>query len=319
MASKRNVLSLKRKIDLMKEIETKKLKQADGASQYNISRATVSCIVKNSEKLKEKFYGGEFSPQKKRERLPLEPKVDSALLSWFKRVRANNMSVTGPVLKLKAEQFAKEIGLSDWTCSEGWVRRFTARHGITFRKISGERSSVDECATESCVSDVLLPVLSEYDENDIFNMDESGLFWRLLPDRTLAFRAEKCHGGKLSKERVTIAMCCNMTGTEKCPLLVIGKFRCPRCFKGIKNLPVTYEASPKAWMTTDIFEKWLRDFDRTMDNKNRKVLLVLDNCTSHIKVDGLRATKLLFLPPNATSKLQPLDAGIIKNLKFFYG
>ncbi|XP_070177625.1 uncharacterized protein [Littorina saxatilis] len=51
--------------------------------------------------------------------------------------RANNMPVNGPVLRLKAEQFAKEIGLSDWTCSESWVKRFTARHGMTFRKISG--------------------------------------------------------------------------------------------------------------------------------------------------------------------------------------
>ena len=111
------------------------------------------------------------------------------------------------------------MGLCDWTCSEGWVRRFTARHDIAFRKISSERSSVDECATDSWVSDVLLPTLNEYDENDIFNMDESGLFWRMLPGCTLAFRAEKCHGGKLSKDRLTVAMCCNMTGTEKSRLL----------------------------------------------------------------------------------------------------
>ena len=192
----------------------------------------------------------------------------------------------------------------------------STRHYI--QKISSERSSVDECATDSWVSDVLLPTLNEYDENDIFNMDESGLFWRMLPDCTLAFRAEKCHGGKLSKDRLTVAMCCNMTGTEKRRLLVIGKFRSPRCFKGIKNLPVIYEASPKAWMTMDLFQKWLRDFDCSMDSMNRKVLLVLDNCTAHVKVDGLKATKLLFLPANATAKLQPLDTGIIKNLKFFY-
>ena len=135
----------------------------DVASQYNVSQTTVSSILKNSEKLKEKIYGGEVNAMVKRQRLPHQPKVDSALLSWFKKARANNIPVSGPVLRLKAEEFAKHMGLYDWTCSEGWVRRFTARHDITFRKISGERSSVDECATGSWVSDVLLPTLNEYE------------------------------------------------------------------------------------------------------------------------------------------------------------
>ena len=104
--AKRNVLSLKRKIDLLKDIETKKekknptkqskqnktkqkktnkqtnQKQVDIASQYNVSQATVSSISKNSEKLKEKFYGGEVNAKVKCQRLPHQPKVDSALLSW---------------------------------------------------------------------------------------------------------------------------------------------------------------------------------------------------------------------------------------------
>lgn len=31
---------------------------------------------------------------------------------------------------------------------------------------------------------------------NVFNADESGLFYRLLPDKTLQFKGEKCHGGK---------------------------------------------------------------------------------------------------------------------------
>ena len=76
-----------------------------------MSQATVSSISKNSEKLKEKFYGGEDNVKVKRQRLPHKPKVDSALLSWFKKARANNIPVSGPVLRLKAEEFAKEHGL----------------------------------------------------------------------------------------------------------------------------------------------------------------------------------------------------------------
>ena len=71
-------------------------------------------------------------------------------------------------------------------------------------------------------------------------------------------------------------------------------------------------------MTGKFFEKWLLSFDRTMQRQNRKVLLVLDNCASHKIPRGLRATEVLFLPPNATSKLQPCDAGVIQNLKVKY-
>ncbi|XP_059217599.1 uncharacterized protein LOC131994746 [Stomoxys calcitrans] len=41
-----------------------------------------------------------------------------------------------------------------------------------------------------------------YDQNDIFNADEIGLFG--LPNKTLTFKNEKCYGGKRSKERITV-------------------------------------------------------------------------------------------------------------------
>ena len=62
----------------------------------------------------------------------------------------------------------------------------------------------------------------------------------------------------------------------------------------------------------------MRSFDAAMAKAKRKVLLVVDNCTAQSHVAGLKATELLFLPPNATAKLQPCDRGIIKNLKTHY-
>ena len=56
-----------------------------------------------------------------------------------------------------------------------------------------------------------------------------------------------------------------------------------------------------------------------MHSQKRKVLLVVDNCSAHEKIQPqLKATELLFLPPNATTKLQPLDQGIIQNIKVHY-
>jgi hypothetical protein len=55
--------------------------------------------------------------------------------------------------------------------------------------------------------------LSNYHLDDIYNMDETGLFWKLLPDRTLT--SEQLPGGKLYKERISVAFCCNASGTHK--------------------------------------------------------------------------------------------------------
>ncbi|GBM58360.1 hypothetical protein AVEN_67358-1 [Araneus ventricosus] len=50
----------------------------------------------------------------------------------------------------------------------------------------------------------------------------------------------------------------------------------------------------------------------------RKVALIADNCTAHCTVDGLKSVELVFLPPNSTCVLQPLDKGIIQNFKATY-
>ena len=57
---------------------------------------------------------------------------------------------------------------------------------------------------------------------------------------------------------------------------------------------------------------------------NRKVLLLLDNCSAHIPLVNipnhiqLQNTTVFYLPPNTTSKIQPCDAGIIRNFKAYY-
>ena len=85
-------------------------------------------------------------------------------------------------------------------------------------------------------------------------MDETGLFYRLEPDQTLA--THRLAGRKKDKERLTIALCANADGSHKLNPLVIGKFAKPRCFTNINisNLPVTYRNNKKAWMLATIFQ-----------------------------------------------------------------
>jgi hypothetical protein len=99
-------------------------------------------------------------------------------------------------------------------------------------------------------------------------------------------------------------------------LFVIGKSKKPRCFKIVENLPVFYELNKRAWMTSELFEKFLRKWDNKLKEQRRKILLLVDNCPSHCKTPNLQKVKLVFLNPNVTSVLQPLY--MIKSLKVAY-
>ena len=156
-----------------------------------------------------------------------------------------------------------------------------------------------------------------YEPRDIYNMDETGLFYRTLPDRTLSIKGDECKGGKKSKDRITVSLCVNMVGDFEKPL-VIGRAAVPRCMKNVKHLPVTWRYNRKAWMTTELFKEWITDFNKKMRKARRQVVLLLDNAPSHPKDLNLSNVKLVFLPANTTSRLQPLDQGIIQAIKQLY-
>ncbi|KAE9203524.1 hypothetical protein PF004_g18114 [Phytophthora fragariae] len=115
--------------------------------------------------------------------------------------------------------------------------------------------------------------------------------------------------------RITLAVCTNATGSDKLPLLLIGKSVKPRWIKD-KPDAIQYKSTKKAWMTTDVVEAWLKDVNASMKDQGREILMLVDNASSHCP-DGivLYNVRLEKLPPNTTSMLQPLDQGIIYCLK----
>lgn len=106
--------------------------------------------------------------------------------------------------------------------------------------------------------------------------------------------------------------------------MVLGNALNPRVFekKSGEQLGFDYHANKKAWMTTTLFFGWLRRFqDYVAKTPERKVVLRIDNCNAHgweENIPKLPKERIAFLPPNCTSKIQPLDAGIIAALKISY-
>lgn len=322
MASKRNLkcLTLKEKLKLIAEVEKGEKKKKDIAQEFGIPPNTLSTIMKNKDKVLENQ--GDYNANSKRKRLTgcVNNDVDEAMLKWVTTARGKNLPLSGTLIREKAKEFAVALGREDFSASVGWLDKFKKRHNIVQMSVCGESASADLQSSEDWKKNVLPDLIRQYDENDIFNADETGIFFKCLPNKTLAFKGQKCFGGKNSKERITVMVASNMSGSEKLKLLVIGKSKNPRCFKGIKSLDVDYEHNKKAWMTSEIYDKWLKKLDKIFAAQNRKILLFVDNCPAHPKnvEANLKNIKLKYFPPNLTSVLQPMDQGIIQNLKQQY-
>ena len=79
-------------------------------------------------------------------------------------------------------------------------------------------------------------------------------------------------------------------------------------------------ADSKSWMQVEIMEKVLETLNRQMVKEKRNVFLFLGKATVHPTslVDKFSNIKVVFLPKNTTSCLQPLDAGIIQSFRSKY-
>lgn len=310
--------TLKEKVEILCEVDCGKTSKLEIARKHGIPKSTLSTYIKNKRAIEEAYATDAFTGSRKRLRSAKHPELERAVLTWIKETRSQNIPLSGPIVMAKAANFALRLNIDDFKASEGWLHRFRERHEIVFRTVSGEGKEVNSETCAKWQSGALQELLQEYSPRDIFNADETALFYKLLPSKTLTYKGDTCAGGKRSKERVTVLVAANMDGTEKLPLLIIGKALKPRCFKNIRTLPAEYTANSKAWMTREIFKQWLIKLDRKFELAHRSVLLVVDNCSAHVVDVDLKAIKLSFLPPNTTAALQPMDQGVIKNLKCFY-
>ena len=177
------------------------------------------------------------------------------------------------------------------------------------KAISRESASVATEITEPWNETILPTLLSNCKLEYIFNADAFGLFYHCLPSKTYHLPGEKCSGGKNSKVRLACIAAASATG-EKLEMFVIGKFKKPRCFKNVKQLPCKYRAQEKSWMTGVLFEERVKKLDSSFRAESRKVALLIGNFPTHTEIKNLTNINLIFLPPNTTSVLQPVDQGV---------
>ena len=194
-------------------------------------------------------------------------------------------------------------------------------------------------SADTAAAEEFLPKFQELVETEgycaeqIFNADETALFFKMLPDKTLAEKDDKVakKGYKQIIDRITLLFfACNWAGTMKMRPLAIGKFRAPRCFHHVNmnTLPVQYDFSKNAWMTSSIFKTWFhKTFVPTVRRHLRalgleeKACLLMDICPAYSSEDLLRSAEIREIRgdpcvlPTPRHIIQPLDQGAISAFK----
>ena len=339
---KRVVLTIKEKVNIIQLLE-KGTSYTVISEKYGIGRSTVGDIRKNKDKIL-KFSRDAAETGFKKKAKVMKPAKDEhleeALYIWFKQKRMEGIPISGPVIKAAETIFAKFLQLNEklggrdsFAASEGWKWRFCKRYGIHQLAVQGEQLSSDPAGAEEFITEFRSFVKEKgFTMDQLFNCDETGLNYRLLPSVTMAPSFEKhASGRKKAKERVTLNLCSNASGTIKLPVHLIGKSKRPRCFKKIdmSMLPVKYSNQSNAWMTANQFSAWFHeDFvplvhkQLTELQQKPTAVLVLDNCLAHPAPEDLAsddgAIFAKFLPPNVTALIQPMDQGVISSLKIRY-
>ncbi|GIY60997.1 tigger transposable element-derived protein 1 [Caerostris darwini] len=198
-------------------------------------------------------------------------------------------AIYGDLLKQTPQTSIDEASEESFKASRGWFENFKKRSGIHYVVRHGEAASSDMKAAEDYIktfSDLIKA--HGYISQQVFNCDETGLFWKKMPNRTYITAEEKMMPGhKPMKDRLTLALCANASGDCKIKPLLVYHSENPRAFKSHKilkeKLQVMWRSNPKAWVTREFFVEWV-----------------------------------LYLPPNTTPILQPMDQQVISNLKKLY-
>lgn len=335
----RKAYSIKDKLEAIERVKNGE-RQASVSRDFGVPGGTLRGWLKDEQKLRWFLdqLGGDVGTQRKKMRLANEEEIDRAVYSWFITLRQQGVPLSGPIIQAQAETFAKQIYGEDCTfkASHGWFWRWQKRHGISSQRIYGEPEirPTDIEPVVACPEEQPKAPAHDggYGDEQIYNANITGLYWKLLPDQTPDIVIAKQPRGYLKvKERVTILLTANLTGNHKLKPVVVGKLKDPQSlhYQSQDKLPATYRCCKEARMTPDLLTQWF--FEEFVPGVKRylrrcclqqKAVLLVNQCPGSPPEKDLQtpdgSIRVLFLSKNTRSKIPSMDQGVIASFKQLY-
>ena len=211
MASKpkRNYLTLKKKVDVIKTAEKNRgMSIRELGEQFDCGKTQIAKILKSKESILSLYEsnasGSRVLANKTCGRQSEYADINKSLYNWYTLACSKNIFPMGPQLIEKAKQIATCLGKHEFKGSNGWLEKWKKRYNIKQLQINGESGDVQGPTVDSW-KERLPELVAGYSRDDIWNIDETGLFWKALPDRGFGVKGKDCKGGKKSKQRFTVA------------------------------------------------------------------------------------------------------------------
>ncbi|XP_007056461.2 tigger transposable element-derived protein 1 [Chelonia mydas] len=336
----RKTISLGTKLDVLRHFDAGE-RAVDIGITLGLTPTTVRTIRSNADKIRAsaRCVTPLSATKISRSRSSLMENMERLLSVWIEDQNQRNIPLSLPVIQAKAkslyDKLKRDQGEGSQTemfmASRGWFDRFKKRFHLHNMKMSGEVASADPAAAKK-FPDYLKKIIEEcgYSPKQVFNVNETSLYWKMMPERTCISREEKTAPGfKAVKDRLTLLLGGNAAGDMKMKPLTVYQFETPRALKGFskEHLPVIWRSNKKAWITGAIFSEWLTLYAVpawkeycAKENLDFKILLLIDDVPAHpVNLDDLcENVKVVFLPPNTTSLIQPMDQGAIAAFKAYY-
>ncbi|XP_053322327.1 tigger transposable element-derived protein 5 [Spea bombifrons] len=334
----RKAYSIKDKLEAIERVKNGE-RQASVSRDFGVPGGTLRGWLKDEQKLRWFLdqLGGEVGTQRKKMRLANEEEIDKAVYTWFVALRQQGIPLSGPVIQAQAETFAKQIYGDECTfkASHGWFWRWQKRHGISSQRIYGE----SEARATEIGPIVVYPERPKtptgdggYGDEQIYNANLTGLYWKLLPDQTRQVTLGKQPDGyKKVKDRVTILLAANLTGNHKLKPLVVGKPQDPpslgRCNQD--KFPAAYRHSKTGWMTPELLREWFfEEFAPSVKRHLRryglqqKAVLLINQSPTKPTDDELHTPdgniRVVFLSRSTRGKIPSMDQGVMSSFKQLY-
>jgi len=331
------VIDLETQLKVIKDYKSGKSVMVT-ARQSGVSHSTIATILKNKNKVTEAAKG---SASFKATRLTKIREgsiscMEKLLMTWIEDQTQKGIPLSTMTITTKAKSLfvmlKEKAGLDDveFTASSRWFQPFKNRYSLHNVKMSSESASADVKAAEEFLETLDKLIVEEnYLPEQIFNMDETSLIWKWMPERTFFHKEGKSVPGfKAFKDRITVLVGGNVAGYKLKPF-VIWRNENPKAFKHINKhtLPVYYRSNKKSWMTHLLFQNALLNYYASEmekycleNNIAFKIMLILDSAPGHCPFIGdLHPNiKLVFLPPHTTSLIQPMDQGVKETFKAYY-
>ena len=206
MAAKKSIkrphktLTIHQKLSLLDDIDKKSYTVL--CDEYGIGRSTISSIKKQDDELRDykiKMLEMGFKRPTKTMKLSYDEELEKAVYFWFIQKREEGIPISGPILQAKVRVLNQQIqeqriesSSKVFTTSAGWLWRFCQRHNIRELSLQGEILSADQPGAGKFILDFNTFVKdSDYSLVQIFNCDETGLYYKLLPQRSLVGHFER--------------------------------------------------------------------------------------------------------------------------------